>query len=341
MIANAPPTDPFAQVLQYRSHFALHQALCAIAKFGVADAIERGLHNTSDLSRDLSLNENALYRTLRALAGQGVFEEFAPRSFRNTPLSSVLRSDVPGSLRALFIFGGCEFVARPFQEFAYSLQTGVPSRHMLSGMDSFAYLAQNPELARMFDDAMTSFSNLIGPAVAGAYDFSAWGSLTDVGGGNGILLRHILKTHETLRGVLADVPHVLDRAREIGFLSGEIATRTSLQTCNFFEAIPAGSRAYLMKSVIHDWDDDKALQILRNCRRVVPENGVLLLVEMSLCEPNQPSIGKAIDLYMLVLTGGRERSVEEYRDLLARAGFRLNRVVPTGTEFAVFESVPA
>src|SRR5215469_15239220 len=166
MIANAPATNPFAQLLQYRGHFALHQALCAIAKFGVADAIERGLHNTSDLSRDLSLNENALYRTLRALAGQGVFEEFAPRSFRNTPLSSVLRSDVPGSLRALFIFGGCEFVARPFQEFAYSLQTGVPSRHMLSGMDSFAYLAQNPELARMFDDAMTSFSNLIGPAVA-------------------------------------------------------------------------------------------------------------------------------------------------------------------------------
>jgi hypothetical protein len=299
------------------------------------------VHNTSDLARELSLNEQALYRTLRALAGQGIFQEFSPRSFRNSPLSSVLCSDVPGSLRALFIFSGSEFVMRPFEEFSYSLQTGIPSRQMLSGMESFAYLAQNPELARIFDDGMTSFSNLIGPAVAGAYDFSAWESLTDVGGGNGILLSHVLKAHKTLRGVLADVPHVLDRARERGFLSGEIAARVSLQACNFFEAIPSSSRAYLMKSVIHDWDDDKALQIFRNCRKVVPENGALLLVEMGLSGPNQPSIGKAIDLYMLVLTGGLERTVDEYRDLLARAGFSLNRVVPTGTDFVVFESLPA
>jgi len=341
MSTHAPTTNPVAQLLQYRSHFAVHQAICAVAKFGVSDAIERGFRKTSDLSTELSLNERALYRTLRALASQGIFEEFAPCSFGNTPLSSLLRSDVPGSLRALFIFGGSEFVARPFQEFAYSLQTGLASRRMLSGMDSFAYLAKNPDLARIFDDGMTSFSNLIGPAVAAAYDFSVWESLTDIGGGNGILLSYILKTHTTLRGVLADVPHVLDRASERGFLSGDITPRTRLQACNFFEAIPCGSRAYLMKSVIHDWNDDEALQILRNCRKVVPENGALLLVEMGLSEPNQPSLGKAIDLYMLVLTGGLERTVDEYRDLLARAGFRLNHVVPTGTDFVLLESFPA
>jgi hypothetical protein len=340
MTVYASGSDPATQLLQYRAHFALHQAICAVAKFGVSDAIERGLHNTSDLSSELSLNERALYRTLRALAGQGIFEEFAPGFFRNTPLSSLLRSDVSGSLRALFIFGGSEFVARPFQEFAYSLQTGFPSRRMLSGMDSFAYLEKNPDLARIFDDAMTSFSNLIGPSVAAVYDFSAWESLTDIGGGNGILLSHILKTHKTLRGVLADVPHVLDRARARGFLSGEIASRVSLQACNFFEAIPSGSRAYLMKSVIHDWDDDEALQILRNCRKVLPENGALLLVELGLSEPNQPSVGKAIDLYMLVLTGGLERTVDEYRELLARAGLSLSRVVPSGTGFIIFEALP-
>jgi hypothetical protein len=339
--ADASATTPLVQLLQYRTHFALHQALCAIAKFGVADAVERGVQNTSDLSRELSLNERALYRTLRALAGQGIFQEVSPRSFRNTPLSNVLRSDVPDSLRALFIFGGSEFVVRPFQEFAYSLQTGVSSRHMLSGMDSFAYLAQNPELAKIFDDGMTSFSNIIGPSIATAYDFSTWERLTDVGGGNGILLSHILDKHKTICGVLADVPHVLDRARDRGFLSGELATRTSFQVCNFFEAIPAGSRAYLMKSVIHDWDDAEALQILRNCRKVVPENGALLLLEMGLSEPNQPSIGKVVDLFMLVLTGGLERAVDEYRDLLARAGFRLNRVVPTSTDFLLLESLPA
>jgi hypothetical protein len=211
---------------------------------------------------------------------------------------------------------------------------------MLSGMDSFAYLAQNPELAKIFDDAMTSFSNLTGPSIATAYNFSAWERLTDVGGGNGILLFHILQTHKTISGVLADIPHVLDRARERGFLTGELAARTSLEVCNFFEAIPGGSRAYLMKSVIHDWDDDAALQILRNCRKVVPENGALLLLEMGLSEPNQPSIGKVVDLFMLVLTGGLERTVDEYRHLVARAGFRLNRVVSTGTDFVILEFLP-
>jgi hypothetical protein len=157
--------------------------------------------------------------------------------------------------------------------------TGIASRHMLSGMDSFQCLAQNPELAKIFDDAMTAFTNLIGPSVAASYDFSSWESLTDVGGGNGILLSHILKAHKSLRGVLADVPHVLERARQRGYLSGDLASRATMQPCNFFEAIPSGTRAYLMKSVIHDWDDDQSLQILANCRGAVPADGALLLVE--------------------------------------------------------------
>ena len=340
MTANAPAPNPTAQLLQYRSQLILHQAIAAVAKFGVADLLERGIHATSGLAQELALNEDALYRTLRALAAQGIFEETSPRSFRNTPLSNPLRSDVPQSVRALFIFSGSEFCARPFQEFAYSLQTGIASRHMLSGMDSFQYLAQNPELAKIFDDAMTAFSNLIGPSVAGSCDFSSWESLTDVGGGNGILLAHILQAHKSLRGVLADVPHVLERARLRGYLSGDLASRAIMQPCNFFETIPTGTRAYLMKSIIHDWNDDQSLQILANCRRAVPADGALLLVELGLSEPNQPSGGKIIDLFMLVLTGGRERTPDEYRSLLARSGFRLNRVIPTGIDFVILEALP-
>ena len=163
----------------------------------------------------------------------------------------------------------------------------------------------------------------------------------DVGGGNGILLSHILKAHQSLRGVLADVPHVLERARQRGYLSGDLASRAAIQPCNFFETIPSGTRAYLMKSVIHDWDDDQALQILNNCRRAIPANGALLLVERGLSEPNQPSNGKLVDLLMLVLTGGRERTTEEYGTLLQRSGFRLQRVVPTGTDFVIIEAIPA
>src|SRR5262249_16936632 len=155
---------------------------------------------------------------------------------------------------------------------------------------------------------------------------------------NGILLSHILRAHKNLRGVLADVPHVLERAAQRGFLSGDLSSRASLENCDFFREIPAGCRAYLMKSVIHDWDDDQPLQILRNCRRVIPANGALLLVELGLDEPNQPSNGKLIDLVMLVLTGGKERTNEEYSSLLQRAGFRLHRVVCTGTDFVLLES---
>ena len=166
MTANAPAPNPTAQLLQYRSQLILHQAIAAVAKFGVADFLARGIQATSDLAQELAINEDAFYRTLRALAAQGIFEETSPRPFRNTPLSDPLRSDVPQSVHALFMFSGSEFCARPFQEFAYSLQTGIASRHMLSGMDSFQYLAQNPELAKIFDDAMTAFTNLIGPCVA-------------------------------------------------------------------------------------------------------------------------------------------------------------------------------
>ena len=293
------------------------------------------------MARELSVHEDALYRTLRALAGRGIFDETLPRTFRNSPLSRPLRSDVSDTVRSLFIFFGSDFYARALGEILYSVRTGKPSRQMLLGMETFDYLAQNPEVAKIFDDAMTALSNLLGPAVASSYDFSAWESLMDVGGGNGILLSHILRAQKNLRGVLADLPHVLDRARQRGFLGGELSSRTILQNCNFFEAIPSGTRAYLMKSVIHDWDDDQALQILNNCRRAIPANGALLLVELGLSEPNQPSNGKLVDLLMLVLTGGRERTTEEYGTLLQRAGFRLQRVVPTGTDFVILESIPA
>ena len=340
MTASSPVPNPIAHLLQYRNQVVLHQAIAAIAKFGVADIIARGTQNTTDIARELSLNEDALFRTLRALASQGIFEETSPRSFRHTPLSEPLRSDVPGSVRPLFLFSSSEFCLGPFKEFAYSLQTGIASRQLLSGVNSFEYLAQNPELARIFDDAMTGFTNLIGPAVANAYDFSAWETLMDVGGGNGILLSHILSAHKTLRGLHADVPHVLARASQHGYLSGELAARTSMLPCNFFENVPTGARAYLMKSVIHDWDDEQSVQILQNCRSAIPANGVLLLVELGLSGANQPSGGKITDLFMLVITGGKERTPDEYRSLLSRAGFRLDRIVPTGTDWVILESFP-
>lgn len=238
------------------------------------------------------------------------------------------------------IFWGTETHYRAFSEILYSMQTGQPARSKLLGRDGWEYLQQNPEVARIFDDAMTDFSAIVAPAIASAYDFGQWGSITDVGGGNGILLAAILKLHCGLRGVLADRPHVLERAKERGFLGGEWEPRSAMRRCDFLREVPSGCRAYLMKHVIHDGDDEPAHTILANCRCVVAADGALLLVEWALPEGNLPSTDKLLDVVMLLMTGGRERTVEEYRQLLASAGFRLNRVAPTSTDLILIEALP-
>lgn len=341
MTAQPAPNTAFTQLLQIRKGLIVHQALYAAAKLGVADWLEKGVVTTADLARELKVNEDALYRLLRALSSQGIFEETAPRTFRNAGLSSSLRTGEPGSIRAALLYFGTDFYYRSMGEILYSIETGEPARAKLFGMSEWEYMRLHPELAGTFDDAMTNLSSMQAPAIAAAYDFGAWESLMDIGGGNGILLSHILKAHKSLRGVLADQPHVLERARARGFLGGELAARTAMQPCDFFREVPSGCRAYLMKNVIHDWDDSRSRDILVNCRRAVPANGVLLLVEWGLSDANLPSAGKFTDLVMLTLTGGKERTTEEYRTLLASGGFRLNKVVPTTAEFVIIEALPA
>jgi O-methyltransferase domain len=318
----------------------IHQSLYAAAKLGVADLLADGPQTTAQLAGQLNVQESPLYRTLRLLASQGVFEETAPRTFAQTALSRFLCTGVPGSVRSIFIFRGSEFFFAPYGEILHSIETGQPAREKIYGVNAFDYLREHPDTARVFDDAMTNMSMLIGPAVAAAYDFGAWGSLMDVGGGNGILLSKILRAHSKLRGVLADLPHVLERARERGYLGGDLGERSVLEPCDFFEQVPSGCRAYVMKSVIHDWDDERAHKILVNCRRAVPKDGAVLLVELVLAEGNLPSLGKTIDVAMMVLTGGKERTEQEYRDLLSAAGFRLNQVVPTSADYNVIEAMP-
>lgn len=329
------------QLLAMTQGLIIHQALYSAAKLGVADLLKDGQLTCSDLARTLKVNESALYRILRLLASQSVFEEKVPRTFVNTELSYFLCTGVPGSVRSILIFRGSEFFFSPFAEILYSIETGRSARAKVLGVDGFEYLRTHPEMARIFDDAMTNMSELIGGAVASAYDFGKWGSLMDVGGGNGMLLASILRTYPGLCGVLADLPHVLDRAQQRDFLGGELESRIAMEPCDFFREVPPGCQAYVMKSVIHDWDDDRAHEILVNCRRVVPADGALLLVEWALPEGNLPSVGKVGDVAMLVLTGGKERTFQEYGDLLAGAGFRFNQVYPTSADFVIIEAMPA
>ena len=324
-------------LLQMANGIVVQQSLYAAAKLGVADLLDGRPKTISDLAAELDVNGPMLLRVMRLLASQGVFEEVAPGAFANNGLSCFLRTAMPGSARSIVIFRGSDFYYSPFGEILHSIKTGKPAREKLFGKNAFDYMKDDTAMARIFDDAMTNMSQLIGPAVAEGNDFGAWGSVMDVGGGNGLLLAAILKAHPRLRGVLADLPHVLDRARERGFLGGELEARSEMRPCDFFREVPAGCRAYVMKSIIHDWDDARAHQILVNCRRAVPKDGVLLLVELIMAERNTPCQAKLYDISMMVLTGGRERSVSEYRELLAGAGFRLSRVISIPGDFSIIE----
>jgi hypothetical protein len=338
-LQNSSTATPF-QLLGMTNGLVVHQALYAAAKLGVADLLKDGAQTCSDLASKLKVNESALYRILRLLASQNVFEEKSPGTFANSELSHFLCTGVPGSVRSILIFRGSEFIFGPCGEILYSVETGLAARAKIYGMEVFEYLKTDPETARIFDDAMTGMSALLGPVVAAAYDFGKWGSLMDVGGGNGILLAAILQAHRGLRGVLADLPHTLERAKHRGFLGGELAARSALQPCDFFREVPSGCRAYLMKHVIHDWDDERAHSILAHCRRAIPKDGALLLVEWALAEGNAPSAGKFADVTMMLMTGGKERTEEEYRQLLGRSGFRLNRVISTSCDLNIMEALP-
>jgi SAM-dependent methyltransferase len=336
----ATPATPLA-LLRLTDGLVIHQALCAAATLGVADLLDAGERPVAELASALHVNEDALYRTVRFLSGQDVFREIAPRRFANTALSEYLRSDVPGSVRPVLIFRGSRYYFSPFTEFLYSVETGVAARDKVLGKGAFEYLRANPPEERVFDEAMTAISALSATAIAATYDFGPWETVTDVGGGSGALLAAILRAHPAVRGVLADAPSVVDRARRRECLSGELAARTRFEPCDFFHAVPSGSRAYVMKNVIHDWNDAQARQILSNCRRVVPHDGVLLLVEYRLGDDNAPSLGKMMDLVMLTMTGGKERTVDEHRALMADAGFQLNRVIPVSTEVMIVEAFPS
>jgi ubiquinone/menaquinone biosynthesis C-methylase UbiE len=228
---------------------------------------------------------------------------------------------------------------RAWGEFMHSVQTGGSSFEHIYGMNLFEYLTQNPESAKIFDEAMTNASAIESAALAASYDFSSIQTLVDVAGGEGLLIASILKSNPTLKGVLFDQPYVIERAKR--FLEAEgVLERCHLAAGNFFESVPEGGDAYILKYIIHDWDDERAMAILKQCHKVMPDNGKLLVAEKVIPPGNEPFMGKFFDLHMLVMTsGGRERTEAEYRALFEKAGFKLTRIVPTQREVRIIEGI--
>jgi hypothetical protein len=338
-MSDKPTLPPQIALLQLISGYWVSQAIHVAARLGIADLLKAGPKHTDDLARSAQAHPHALYRLLRALASVGVFTEVGERTFRNTPMSDCLRGDVPNSQRSAAVSMGEEHY-RAWGELAYSVQTGKIAFDKIFGKPIFQYLAENPRSAQLFDETMVGVHGMETALMLDAYDFSKFRTLVDVGGGNGSLLSLTLQRHPKLKAILFDRPDVIDRAKA-NLQSAGIADRCQGVGGNFFESAPAGGDAYLLRHIIHDWYDAESRAILGNIRKVIPPDGKLLIVESVIPAGNEPFFGKFLDLTMLVIPGGMERTEAEYRELLKSAGFALQRIVPTKGEVSVIEGTPA
>lgn len=316
------------------------QAVYVAAKLGVADSLATGPKSVEQLAKEVGADESSLYRVLRALASIGVFVEDGQRTFRLTPTAQLLRSDVEGSLRDVAIFMGEDWHWSVWGQTLYSVKTGQAAWNRVHGKTVFPYLETNVEAAEIFDRAMSSFSTLARQAVVNAYDFSSLTVLVDVAGGHGRLLTGILEATPDLRGVLFDLPHVIVRAKESEELK-KVRSRIDLKAGDFFQSVPVGADGYILKHIIHDWQDAEAIKILTNIRKAMSTYGRVLLIEAVVSERNQPDFAKILDIEMLVSPGGKERTATEYADLFRQSGLKLSRVIPTRSPYSVIEAVKA
>jgi hypothetical protein len=270
------------------------------------------------------------------LASIGVFTENPENKFELTPISELLRSDVPNSMRDFVVMMGEEWIWQAWAELPYSVKTGGVAHEKVQGMSSFEFFQKNEQAGGVFNAAMTNFTRGIIPVVTEAYDFSTVTRLVDIAGGHGLLIAGILKAYPELRGVLFELPFVLEGAGRLLDEEG-VSDRVELVSGNFFESVPANADAYLMKHIIHDWDDESSIKILKNIRSAMTKEGKVLLIEMVVPEGNVPSPSKALDILMLVMEGGKERTEEEYRRLLEASDLRLTRIIHTKTPYSVIE----
>jgi hypothetical protein len=336
---SAAPPQAAQTIFQLGTGFIASSALQVAVRLTIADRLAGGAKTAAALAADTGVQEDGLYRVLRVLASVGVFEETSPRRFALTPAADLLRTDRPDSMHPMALWLTDPFHFRTFAEIMHSVKTGQPAVEKVVGMPVFEYLANQPELSAIFNDAMTALSSTVAPAAVKAYDFSGIDVLVDVAGGHGEVLMAVLRAHPAMRGILFDVDHVIAGAAPRIAAAG-LSDRCATATGDFFTAVPAGD-GYIMKHIIHDWDDARAVTILKNIRAAMTTpKGRLILLESVLQPGNQPDLGKFIDLEMLVMPGGRERTADEFGALLARGGFALSRIVPTGAPLLVIEARP-
>jgi hypothetical protein len=332
---------PQAIVMQLARGTFVARAMHAATRLGVADALGGGAKTYADVAHQAGLDPDRTRRLLRALASIDVVRDLGAGRFELTPVGHCLRADVPGSMRPMMLM--MDSMWGEVQYLPESIRTGKNGFELRHGQAPFTYLAQNPERAAIFNDAMTRLSIITGVEVPKAYDFSKVRHIVDVAGGHGLVVASILKANPHLTGTLIDMPNVVEGTRPLLAREG-VADRCEVVAGDILTAVPEGGDLYLLSHIIHDWNDEPARQILRACRRAMGPQAKLLMVDMVLPDQVVPDPRAAaellFDLTMMVAMGGRERTAGELEALLGTAGLRLERIIPMPIQDKLIEAVP-
>ena len=328
-------SNAWQQIVRLGFGFAVSQALRVIIELGIPDLLAVSEQSVDELATATQSDADALYRVMRLLAPEGIFREVLPRHFELTEVGAVLRSDRPGPGDYVRMINSEAYLA--FEQLLHSVRTGKPAFDKVFGSPRFDWLSEHPEQAALFQRAMVALSLGSNEAIADAYDFTPFARVVDVGGGHGQLLSAILARNPHLSGVLFDLPSGVAAAQQG---AGGDLQRTEFVAGNFFESVPAGD-IYVVKKVVHDWNDEHAAVILRNCRKAMQPNGKVLLAETLVPPGDEPDLIKSIDVVMLVVTGGLERTEAQYASLFDAAGLRLERVIQTRGPISILEASPA
>lgn len=326
--------NPFATVIQTAGGYCLARSLHVVADLGVADALDETPRTAAELAAAVGAHPDSLGRVLRLLAAYGVFE-MQDDEVRHSPASRLLRSDHPRSMRAFAQMFGLPVFWATFEAMEHSVRTGKPATTEAFPGGFWAYLTEHPEAARVFNAAMRGKAHGAVAGILATYDFSGFSVIGDIGGGNGHLLRAILDAVPTARGVLFDLPHVVEEA------AGIASERLTLQAGDFFRDALPGCDAYLLMEVIHDWGDDESAAILRAVRQAAAARSTVLVIEAIVPDDPGPDWSKMLDIHMLTLLGGRQRTEQEYAALLTRSGFRFLREIDTGAGVSILEAEAA
>jgi hypothetical protein len=337
-----PQPSPQEAILNLALGYLASRGLHVATELGIADVLKDGPKSIEDLARATGAHQHSLYRVLRMLAGHGVFAEEPLGQFHLTPMAAVLQVGVAGSVhdgvRMVGDLAGDGSWWTAVGRLRQSVMTGEPGFTSVHGLSFFDYLTRHPEAGTWFDRGLANFAAAENPAIVSCYDFGQFGRVVDVGGGQGGFLAEVLKVFPSVTGVLYDRPQVIQEPAYL--IAAELLNRCEVIGGDFFQSVPGGGDVYVLKRILHDWGDERSIQILRRCREAMGNHARLLVVDAVVPPGNDPHPSKIMDMLMMVLVEGQERTEQEFGELFQQAGLKLTKVIPTASVLSIVEGAP-